>query len=225
MKKTIFFLPLFSLIFAGCLPASQDISGVKGEVAQLQIEYKELYQKHAALYAKADNAFVTLDVLSASIHDLQNQVSVLNQQLQDFQVLNKKRGTDGAVLPSDMYQTAYSDFAMGKYDLALEGFQSFIAKYPNVELAQQAQYYIGESLYSQNRWKDAIAEYRKVEQNYKDSGLVAAAKLKIALAYEMLGKKNEAINEFNSIIKKFPQSSEALTAKEKIRIYNNAKQR
>ena len=68
-------------------------------------------------------------------------------------------------------------------------------------------------------------KYVKIEQTHKRSELVAAARLKIALCYELLGRKGEAMNVFSSIVKDFPQSSEAFTAKEKIRLFNNAQQR
>lgn len=230
MKKyVVFILPVFAFVLTGCIPmGNQEVTDLKGEVAQMQIQFKELQQNHADLYARADTAFVTLDVLSASILDLQNKVSVLTQTIHDIEVSSKKRDRDErseSQLPSDLYQNAYSDFAMGKYDLAYKGFQSFLDKYPNAELAPMAQFYMGECFYSRSMWEKALEEYQKIEQKYKRSELASAARLKIALCYELLGKKSEAMNVFGSIVKDFPQSSEALTAKEKIRLFNNAQQR
>ena len=214
---------------SGCVPTgSQEVTNLKGEVAQLQIQYKELQRNHADLYAKADTEFVTLDVLAASVQDLQTKVSSLTQKIHDMEVTSKKRGRDErgeSVLPSGLYQNAYSDYSMGKYDLAYQGFESFIEKYPNAELAPQAQYYMGECFYSRSKWANALDEYQKVEQKYPRSDQISPARLKIALCYELLGKKSQAMNVFGAIVKDFPQSSEALTAKEKIRIYNNAQQK
>jgi tol-pal system protein YbgF len=206
---------------------NQEVTELKGEVAQMQIQFKELQGNHADLYAKADTEFVTLDVLAASVQDLQNKVSALTQKIQDLEAVSKKRNRDNgdAVLPSDIYQNAYSDYSMGKYDLAFNGFQSFVEKYPNAELAPQAIYFMGECFYSRSKWQSALDEYQKVEQKYPRSEQVAPARLKIALCYELLGKKSQSMNVFGSLVKDFPQSSEALTAKEKIRIYNNAQKK
>ncbi|MDR1940989.1 MAG: tol-pal system protein YbgF [Endomicrobium sp.] len=232
MKKYLIFLAiLICSSFAGCVSpivSQQNVTDLKGEVAQLQIQFKELQQKHADLYARADASFVTLDVLAASIQDLQNKVSSLTQTVQDLQITVKKNAQNEraeSVLPSDLYQNSYSDFSMGKYDLAYEGFKSFTDKYPKAELAPQAQFYIGECFYSKSQWEKALAEYQKIEKNYKKSDLVSPARLKIALCYENLGKQNDAMNMFGSIVKDFPQSPESLTAKEKIRKYNNAQNR
>ncbi|MCL2390210.1 MAG: tol-pal system protein YbgF [Endomicrobia bacterium] len=228
--KILFPVVFLSAFFAaGCVPLNQrEISDLKGEVAELQIQLKDLQKRHADLFVKADSSYVTLDVLSASIKDLQNKVSMLAQNIQDIEVSSKKK-RDGAksetMIPSDIYQIAYSDYSMGKYGLAYEGFKSFVDKYPNSELAPQAQYFMGECFYSQSMWAQAVAEYKKVEQNYPRSDLTASARLKIALSYDLLGKRNEAISIFSSIVEDYPQSSEALTAKEKIRIYNNAQRK
>ncbi|MDR2425844.1 MAG: tol-pal system protein YbgF [Endomicrobium sp.] len=207
---------------------NQGTAELKGEIAQMQIQFKELQRNHADLYAKADTEFVTLDVLAASVQDLQTKVSNLTQKIQDLEASAKKRNRgdiEDAILPSELYQNAYSDYSMGKYDLAYKGFRSFVDKYPNAELAAQAVYFMGECFYSQSKWQSALDEYQKVEQKYQRSEQVAPARLKIALCYELLGKKSQAINVFGSIVKDFPQSSEALTAKEKIRIYNNAQKK
>lgn len=229
MKISLNVIILSALTLAGCMSVNpREVTELKGQVAQMQIQLKELQRNHADLYAKADTSFVSIDVLSASVQDLRNRVSMLAQNIQDVEVSSKKRAAGGSAvtaLPSDIYQSAYSDFAMGKYDLAYDGFKSFIEKYPNAELAPQAQYYMGECFYSRSMWSQAVTEYEKVIQNYKRSELTVSAKLKIALSYELLGKKTEAINLFSSIIKDHPQSSEALTAKEKIRIYNNAQRK
>lgn len=227
MRYITVFSILFAFACAGCMPtSSQEVTDLKGEVAQMQIQFKELQRNHADLYAKADTEFVTLDVLSASVQDLQTKVSSLTQKIQDLEAAVKKKNRDGdAVLPSDIYQNAYSDYSMGKYDLAFNGFQAFVDKYPNAELAPQAVYFMGECSYSKSKWQAALEDYQKVEQKYPRSEQVSPARLKIALCYELLGKKSQAMNVFASIVKDFPQSPEALTAKDKIRIYNNAQKK
>ncbi|MDR3256873.1 MAG: tetratricopeptide repeat protein [Endomicrobium sp.] len=217
------------LFICGCIPLnSREITNLKGEVSQLQIQYRELQQNHADLYTKVDAASITIDVLNASMQDLQNKVFVLNQTIQDFQIIlskNLKGNSSESVLPSSLYQSAYGDFSMGKFDLAYSGFQSFVNEYPNVELVPQAQFYMGECFYSRKHWEKALEEYEKIEQNYKSSELVSSARLKMALCCELLGKNSEAKTIFLSIIRDFPQSQESLTAKEKIKIYNNAQKR
>ncbi|MDR0800315.1 MAG: tetratricopeptide repeat protein [Endomicrobium sp.] len=225
MKRYGFLLVyfIFMALTVGCVPLNSSvITDLRGEVSQLQIQYRELWQDHVDLYAKVDSAYVTLDVLNALIQDLQNKISVLKQTIHDFKITSSKKSKSGrSVMPSSLYQNAYSDYSMGKFDLAYSGFQSFTDKYPNAELAPQSQFYMGECFYSMSMWEKALEEYRKVEQHYNKSSLVPSARLKVALCCEALGKNDEAADIFSSILKDFPQSPESLTAKEKIKIRND----
>jgi tol-pal system protein YbgF len=205
----------------GCVTLSSNaITNLKSEVSQLQVQDKELLENQVDLYAKVDSTCAMLDVLSASLQDLQNKISVLSQVMHDLKVVTdekSKSGDQSVVLPSSVYQSAYGDYLKGKFDLANSGFQSFIDKYSDAELAPQAQFYIGECFYSMGMWGKALEEYKKVEQRYKKrSDLVSSARLKIALCYQKLDKNEEAISTYSSIIRDFPQSPESLTAKENI---------
>jgi tol-pal system protein YbgF len=221
--KVIFLLFCFIIIIVctGCIPLnSRDVTDLKGEVAQLQIECKELKQNRADLHAKIDFVVNSLESLNALVHELQNKISLLNQIIKDFKPdLDNK--TNSIALPDSLYQSAYSDYISSNYELAYSGFKSFIEKYPNAELAAQAQFYLGECFYSRKMWSNAIKEYEKVEGIYSKSNLLASAQLKIALCYEKLGSKQEAVKLFSLIVDNFPKSPEFLTAKEKIKTYTN----
>ncbi|WP_149030017.1 hypothetical protein [Candidatus Endomicrobiellum trichonymphae] len=75
---------------------------MKGELSRLQIQNKELRENQFDLYTKADSTYVMLDVLSASLQDLQNKISVLSQAIHDLKVVTDKRSksNDQSVLPS-----------------------------------------------------------------------------------------------------------------------------
>jgi tol-pal system protein YbgF len=212
-------LCLITACNTGCIPLgsnSRVINELKAELSQLQIEHRELKQNQADLYAKIESSSAAIDALNASVQDLRNEIS--------NQPDNKSKiDYDNAVLLSSVYQSAYGDYSMGKFDIAYSGFQSFVDKYPNSEFAPQAQFYMGECFYSRKMWGQAVDEYKKVEENYNRSNFVASARLKIALCYINIGKRSAALNIFSSIVKDFPKTSEALTSKEKIKQYNNAK--
>ena len=53
--------------------------------------------------------------------------------------------------PSRHIQAAYLDFSKGNYPLAIAGFREFVRRFPDSPLADQAQYWVGESLFSQAR--------------------------------------------------------------------------
>ena len=159
-------------------------------------------------------------------------MSALSQQVKDLEVLVKKQKNGSSStksfdvqVPSKIYENAYNDFLLGKYEIAMVGFKSFLKQYKDHDLAVQAQYYIAESLYSQNKWTDAYEEYKKIEKEYPNSEFVSSARLKMALCLELLGKKKDSIVMLQSILQDYPKSAEAFTAKEKIKIYTNDKKK
>lgn len=227
IRVRVLFLLFFFIVIvcSGCIPLnSRDVTDLKGQVAQLQIECKEFKQNRADLHTKVESAVDSLEALNVLVQELQNKISLLNLNVKNLNpdADNKTNGGKTvSILPSSVYQNAYSDYATGKYELAYSGFQSFIEKYPIAELAPQAQFYLGECFYSRKIWLSAIKEYEKVGDLYSKSNLVSSAKLKIALCYENLGLKQEALKLFSSIVENFPKSPESLTAREKIKIYTN----
>lgn len=227
MRKIIFFLPFISL-FAACVTTDQsNIDDLKKEVAKLQIKCANLEARQAEAYSKYEENMVNLEITNASVQELYKKTSKLSQEVKDIEVVVKNqkpsaKAQSDVQVPSEMYETAYNDFLLGKYELAIFGFKSFLKEYKNHDLAVQAQYYIAESLYSQDKWSDAYTEYEKIEKNYEDNTeYVPSAKLKMALCLELLGQKQNALVIFQSILKNYPRSPEAFTAKEKIKQYSN----
>ena len=226
-----FLAALFPILFLlGCMEqvASQsDIDYLKKEVSKLQIKYAALESKQAEVYSKYEENLVNTDIASASIQELYKKTSKISQDLKDLEVVvkNQKNGNSANAMqvPSKIYETAYNEFLLGKYEVAIFDFKSFLKQYKDHDLAEQAQYYIGESLYSQEKYSAAFEEYKKVEESYSDSNLIPSARLKMALCLELLNKKNDAVIILQTILTDYPKTAEAFTAKEKIKIYTNDK--
>ena len=126
------------------------------------------------------------------------------------------RDTSGILDPEQAYQAAYSDYAAGRYKLAGEAFREFLRHYPNTEVSDNAQYWIGESLYAQGDFAGSIVEFGQVVQNYPKGDKVPAALLKIGIANARLGNTAEAKRSFKRVIQKYPRSPEAALARERL---------
>jgi peptidoglycan-associated lipoprotein len=115
-----------------------------------------------------------------------------------------------------IYDAAYLDLNRGNYSLALLGFQDYLSKAPASELADNAQYWIGECYYAQRDFKQAIEEFSKVTQNYPNGDKVAAALLKIAYSHLQLDDRAAARSTLRDLIRQFPKSDEAAQARAKL---------
>ena len=66
------------------------------------------------------------------------------------------------ISPTQMWDRVYADYTAGQFDLAIEGFQSYIRTFPTSPQADDAQLYIGYSLYSAGKYPEAVAALQKV---------------------------------------------------------------
>jgi len=106
------------------------------------------------------------------------------------------------------YMTSASGFYYaGQFDMAIEAFTDFIARFPDSPDAAEAQFYIGESHYSSQRHKEAIAAYTAVISTFRASPRVPDAYYKQGLSYEQLGQKTEAINNYQLLRREYPDST------------------
>jgi tol-pal system protein YbgF len=131
--------------------------------------------------------------------------------------------TAGAPLPSTaglsptrMFDTARADYAAGQWSLAITGFDAFLKTFPRSEMADDAQFEIGETYFAQNKWMDAIAAYNAVIQNYPMGNAVPEAYYKRGLAQERLGQLDAARESWNTVIQIAPDSDAGRLAKQNL---------
>ena len=78
-------------------------------------------------------------------------------------------------------------------------------------------YWIGECLFSQRKFNDAIDEFNNLILEYPQGDKIAAAYLKKGLSLVELRRKDEALVVFKLLMSKYPLEEEARIAQEKIK--------
>jgi len=122
----------------------------------------------------------------------------------------------GSTGMGDLYKDAYEAYHKGDLEGARRKFEAFLKQYPNTELSDNAQYWIGETYYLKKDYERAILEYEKAIVKYPEGDKIPAALFKQALAFLELGDKTNAKNLLKRVIEKYPQSDQAETAKKKL---------
>lgn len=122
-----------------------------------------------------------------------------------------------SVDPMQTYQVAYRDYQRGNYDLAIEGFQDFLGTNANADLADNAAYWIGESLFSQKKYREAIGQFDAVVNKYPKSDKVPGALLKKGYAYINVGERAQGVVQLQYVLHEHPKSQEASLARQKLK--------
>jgi len=115
------------------------------------------------------------------------------------------------------YEIAWSALEQKDYRLAIQRLKDFLKRYPKSNLADNAQYWIGESHYALREFDRAILEFDAVRRSYPQGEKVPAALLKQGYSFAELGEKVNARLLLQEVIEKYPQSLEAMKAKEKLK--------
>src|SRR3954464_11787264 len=111
-----------------------------------------------------------------------------------------------------IYNLGRQKLDAGQTARARELFQDFLQKFPKDELAPNAQYWLGETWYSEKKWNDAIVEFQKVLKDYKGSEKVPDALLKIGMAFQSQGDCQNALLFFDEVIQAHKSAPAAKTA-------------
>jgi tol-pal system protein YbgF len=103
---------------------------------------------------------------------------------------------------------------MGQWSLATQGFESYMKTFPKSDLADDAQYYVGETSYMSGKFQDAVTAYDRVIAGYPASNTLPDAYYKRGLALESLGQLPQARESFAFVVKTYPDSTAATLAKQ-----------
>jgi tol-pal system protein YbgF len=118
--------------------------------------------------------------------------------------------------PSRLYDMAWADYTAGSYDLAIEGFTSYLRTFPKSEFADNAQYYIGESYLQRGRLAEAVEAFGRVISTYPGSDVAGQSYYKRGLSYERLNQLDRAREAYDFLVKTAPDSDAGRLAKQRL---------
>ncbi|MBK7975964.1 MAG: tol-pal system protein YbgF [Deltaproteobacteria bacterium] len=125
--------------------------------------------------------------------------------------------TPAGLPPSQQFQTGYNAFQAGRYKESRDAFLAYLAGKPDPDLADDAQYWIGETFYTERQFDYALVAYDKLIKSYPKSDKVPAALLKQGLCFSNLNYTSDARVVFQKLVDSYPSSDEARTAREKLK--------
>ncbi len=107
------------------------------------------------------------------------------------------------------YRAALNAARTGHTAEGIRLFRDFLQKYPNGRFMANADYWIGECLYAQGKYQDALSQFQTVNTSFPKHHKNADALLKAGMTLNRLGDKAGAQAKFRDVLASFPNSDAA----------------
>ncbi len=184
------------------LDLSNQITQLQGEIAQLRGQQDTNTQQ-----------------LNTALAKMQASQSALNQRLAPLEPVQVQiGGKTYTVQPAEKasFEQALNTFRGGQFANATTQFQAFIAQYPASPYQADAKYWLGNSLFGQQRYHDAAAAFQDLIQSQPDAQRVPEAMLGLANCQLEQREIKAARVTLNRLIKNYPQSEAAAAAHDRL---------
>jgi len=126
--------------------------------------------------------------------------------------------TDYKPAEKNDYTAAYLALKSGRYDEAIGLFQTFLNLYPSGEYADQAYYWLGESLLAKGEFMPAVEAFDLLTQSYPKSSKYQAGLLKLGVAYQQANRLGDAKAVLQRLINEDPDSKAAEHARSRLSV-------
>ena len=121
---------------------------------------------------------------------------------------------NAGVSPQRLYDTAYADYTTGQWALSIQGFEAYISAFPRSELADDAQFFIGQNYYADGALREAVEAFEQVVLSYPEGDVVAEALYKHGLTLERLEEPDLAKEAFELVVENYPDDNMANLAQQ-----------
>jgi tol-pal system protein YbgF len=214
--------------------ANDNVNTMKVTVTEMR---GTLQQNLASTNARFDSLTSQVQALSESLEEAKARLAKLSDQMTQtqniLQTIPPSGATPAGANPSSptgeakpanavpdadsLYTAGMSFYNGGQWTLAIQSFQDYLKYYGDSDRASNAQFYIGECDYSQQKYDQAIDDYNKCIERYPTGNKLAAAQLKKGYALLELDQKSAGVRELRSLIQRFPDAHESELARQRLK--------
>jgi len=194
----------------------QSVVNMENKLNVISSEQAQMQKRLAAAEQRTYYAdSINYEILSQLVI-LESRLMSLGNSISDYNTANQtvnRTAASPTLAYKDRYLNALSLHQNGKYEESIELFRKLVNENRNNELADNAQYWIGESYYSMKQYQQAVIEFEKVSA-FSNTDKNDDAQYKIGLCYESTGDHEKARAAFQKLIDFYPRSEFAENAKQ-----------
>jgi TolA-binding protein len=119
---------------------------------------------------------------------------------------------DGSIRAEGDLRRAVSIFLDGDATAGSMLLHDVVTRHARTDVAARAQFLLGEMLYEQKQFEEAITEYNRVLTNYFEHSLAAGAQYRVGRCLDAVGRHRDATSTYQTVVSGYSQSREAPAA-------------
>ncbi len=193
--------------------------------AQLQAALDQLDRASRTTGA---NIGVKVDTALQDVAVLRGQVDSQSVKLQEIETKLSSQPTVAAAPepkkeelkrpddPKDFLKLADEKTKSGETELGRRLYAEFMKKWPRDEQVGEAHFSLGESFFGEQKCREALYEYGKVIQEFSKTKSAPTAYLRSSDCFKQLKMGDEARLALEELVKSYPKSDAAKTAKTRL---------
>ncbi len=116
----------------------------------------------------------------------------------------------------DQYDSALSYLKQGEHEQAEAALKQFLTDHEDNDLAGNAQYWLGESYYVRQMYREAATAFLDGVRKYPDGSKAPDSMLKLGMSLNALGQTKEACTTLSEISRRYPSASQTIQQRAKI---------
>ncbi len=116
----------------------------------------------------------------------------------------------GPATAKDAYDVAYASILRKEYEQAEMGFRQFLQSYPRDRLAVDATYWLGETYFQRQRYREAAEQFLKISRDSPRASKAPESLLKLGMALNGLGARDQACATYAKVGVDYPTASNAV---------------
>jgi tol-pal system protein YbgF len=189
----------------------------------------EMAQNQDALQAE-------VRTLRGRVDELQNGADAMRKQQRDLYGDLERRMTGAAAAPATpapaqssgtpsgagsaeqaAYVQAFEALKSSNYAASIAGFKQYLATYPTSDLADNAQYWLGEAYYVTRDYDNAAAAFRAVGERWPNSRKAPDALVKLGFTQFEIKNFKEARTTLALVTQRYPDTDAARLAADRLK--------
>ncbi len=224
MTRISFFLHFTAaaLVAGGCaIPPTPPQADLQPELSRLERQYATVVDQMASLQKRVDGMERQLQSHDLRLEEFAQQSEQAQKGTAAGQIAKKAPRISPPESPpsleerslsaTEIYLRAFSNYTSGRYDKAIAGFRDFLERHPDNEYAANAEFWIGECYYSQQKFTEAATHFVGMAEKYPQSARTPQALLNAARAYLELGHNDQGRQIIDFLRQQYPESAAAET--------------